>query len=196
MASETNRRGCGCGCLPVLLGLPLILLALLLAWPLAMEQGILERVGLRVPAVEERLSGTPDREAASALRDELMQGGMDPTGMVIAVFPFLGRDDSLAVLLLDASQGFTFTGMETDDVIIETFVRVAAGPVAQGYDFSRVAIHYVDDQGEPQLSVTAASSAIRDYGHGMLTREELMEAIDTKFELADIFGDFSVGMGE
>ena len=189
MASEGGRGGCGCGCLPVLLGVPFILVALVVAWPLAMEKGILERVGLRVPAAEELLSGTPDREAAAALREELEQGGMNTTGMLLAVFPFVGRDDSLAVLVLDASQGFTFSDLGTDDVIIETFRRVGAGPVARWYDVSRVAIHYIDEQGEPQLSVTAPSVAIRRFDGGELSREGLMEAIDTKFELADVLGE-------
>lgn len=193
MAIEGKRRGWGCGCIP-LLGLLMILVALAVAWPFAMEKGILERVGLRKPVVEELLSGTPDREAAAALSKELEQGGMNTTGMQLAVFPFEGRDDSLAVLVLDASQGFTFSGLDSDDVIIETFRRVAAGAVARWHDVSRVAIHYIDEQGEPQLSVTAPSDAIRRFDGGELSRESLMEAIESKFELADIFADISGGM--
>lgn len=109
--------------------------------------------------------------------------------MQLAVFPFVGRDDSLAVLVLDASQGFTFTGLDSDDVIIETFRRVAVGSVARRYDVSRVAIHYIDEQAEPQLSVTAFSDAIRRFDGGELSREGLMEAMESEFELADIFGD-------
>lgn len=188
MASESKRRGYGCGCIS-LFGLPVILVALVVAWPFAMEKGILEQVGLRKPAAEELLSGTPDREAAAALREELEQGGMSTTGMQLAVFPFIGRDDSLAVLVLDASQGFTFSDLGSDDVIIETFRRVAAGPVARWYDVSRVAIHYIDEQGEPQLSVTVPSDAIRRFDGGELSREGLMELIENEFELADIFAD-------
>ena len=188
MASDGKRRGCGCGCIPLLFGVLLIFVALVVAWPFAVQNGILEVLGLRKSA-EQLLSGTPDREAAGALREELEQGGMNTAGMQLAVFPFRGRDDSLAIVVLDASQGFTFSDLGSDDVIIETFRRVATGPVARRHSVSRVAIHYIDEEGEPQLSVTAPTDAIRRFEEGELSREDLMEAIESEFELADLFGE-------
>lgn len=185
MARRRKRRGClGWGCLVV--GSLLLVVVLLIGWIAAVQFRVPERLGLRKRPAERLLSGTPDREAAEAFLAEFEEAGVSTEGMALYVIPVEGKGYNLAVAVLDASQGFRFERAGEDDVVLGYFKRLATGEAADEYRMGRVAIHYLDENGEALLSMTAPTEAIQRFARGEIGRQELMQAMERKIDLESL----------
>jgi len=188
MAGTRKKRGClRCGCLVI--GIPLLILILLAGIGAAMYFKVPERLGLKQPPAEHLLSGTPDRVAAQEIKNGLRAAGIGTEGLTLYVLPVEGKDYNLVVAVLDETQGFKFQGLGNEDVVIEFFKSLALGGTARKHNVGRVAIHYVNDQGELKVSMTAPTQALRDFADGKITRESLLEAIEGKADLKSRYGE-------
>lgn len=165
---------------------PILIVLLLVGWVAAVQFRVPERLGLRKPPAERLLSGTPDREAAEAILAEFEEAGVSTEGMGLYVIPVEGRRYNLAVAVLDAAQGFRFERAGDDDVVLGYFERLATGGAADEYRVGRVAIHYLDENGEALLSMTAPAEAIQRFARGEIGRQELMQAMEGKIDLESL----------
>ena len=174
--AKKQRRGCtGCGCR--VLGTLFVLLVLVGAWVAAVQYGIPEKLGLREPPAQRIMGGAPDRPGGAALFDELAEAGFGTEGATVYVLPVEGTEHSVAIALLDASQGFSF-GSSDQGGFIENMEQMAGGPAAEEYAIRRVAVDYYGDDGESLLRLTVASETINQYARGEITREALLQAMD------------------
>lgn len=175
METKKRRRGCG-GCLIVFL----VIVLLLTGWVAAVHWGLLEKLGLRQPAAERLFAPPPDREATDALTSMLQQEGMDTQGMSVYVLPMAGRDGSVAILTLDASQGFD----------AERWFGGGAGGLDEFFDsdtledlnITRLAFDYVDDRGKSIVTLTVPTEVLSQ-DEGEMTEKEFLKAVMGRIDI-------------
>lgn len=169
-----RRRGCG-GCLTVFL----VIVLALTAWVLVVHTGLLEKLGLRQPAAERLFAPPPDREAADILTGKLQQDGMDMQGVSVHVLPMAGKNGSVALLTLDASQGLD----------LEQAFGSEGGGMGGVFDpdtlndlnITRVAFDYVDDTGKSIATLTVPTEVL-----------ESSEEMDEKQFLRSVMGRIDI----
>ena len=172
---ETKRRtGCG-GCLIIFLVIALILTA----WVVVVHSGLLETLGLRQPAAERLFAPPPDREAADAMMDMLQQGGMDMQGVSIHVLPMAGRDGSVALLTLDASQGLDLEQMFGGDG--GGMGDVFDPETLQELNVTRLAFDYVDDRGNSIVTLTVPTETLQS--NEEMTEKDFLQAVMGRIDI-------------
>ena len=188
MAETRKKRGCWrCGCLVI--EIPLLILLLVAGYAAFVYFKVPERLGLKKPPAEHLLSGTPDRVAAQEIKDGLQAAGIGTDGLDLYVIPVEGKDYNLAVAVLNQADGFKFTGLGGQDVVVEFLKSLTVGETAQKHNIGRVAIHYVNNEGVTKVSMTAPTQALRDYAAGKITRAALLEEIEGKVDLQSMYGE-------
>lgn len=152
---ETKRRkGCG-GCVAIFL----VIVLILTIWVVVVHSGLLEKLGLRQSVSERMFAGPPDKAAADTMMGMLQQGGMNMQGVSIHVLPMTGRDGSVALLTLDASQGLDLEQLFSD----------GGGRLDEAFDsdtldnlnISRLAFDYVDDRGKSIVTLTVPTEVLQ-----------------------------------
>ncbi|MBI4789240.1 MAG: hypothetical protein HY782_19580 [Chloroflexi bacterium] len=168
------KKGLGCiriGCIGVLL-----IACALIALGAGLYFQIPQRVGL-LPSAERTFASTPDREAATALRDELNKGGIDTKGMGIYVLPFRDKPGSVAYIVLDSAQGFKFKS-GSKDPIIDYFKQMAQSEATKKYGLQRLAMEYKSPTGTTLLSLTASTDVINGFISGKVSRSDFLKQVD------------------
>ena len=186
--SRAKRRGGCLGCGVKVLGALLIVAALVGGW-VAIRLRVPEKLGLRKPLAERVFGQTPNRQAAEAIVGDLEQAGLDTQGVSLYVLPYGDRDASVAVGVLDASQGFQFDRTSDEDPVVEYLQSLALGEAAHQHGIDRVAIQYRDEKGEAPLTVTASTEAIGRFARGEITRQEFLQAIDAQVDVAALVAE-------
>jgi len=182
MTERKGRRSClGCGC--QLMGGLALVMVILIGWLIAVQGGVLERLGLRESPAEELLSGTPDRQAAEALREELHRADLNTRGVSFYVLPIAGTDGSLAIAVIDRSQGFEFGQTAEPREVLRRLQNVATGDTLERLGIRRVAVEIRNPMGETALVVTAESSDIKAFANGEMDRKEFVRAVDGRANL-------------
>jgi len=178
-AKQKKKGGCLRGCF--LFFVVLLLLA-----------GVVAAVVFDLPAklhivkspAERLFSGTPYREEAAQMKEELQASGMDTKGVELDVLPVTGSDQTVAIATLDASQGFRFTSGSGS--VADTFVKLATGDTAKDLNVGRAAIGYKDGKGRKLITVTAPTDAIADYAAGRITKEQFYARVDGKIDIPNV----------
>lgn len=171
--SERNNLGCGCQVMSA---------ALLFVLLLAVVGGTFyirlpHRLGWIKPAAERVLVQVPDRDAAADLEAELGADGVVTQGMSMVVMPMQEGERSAALVLLDATDGFEFSGALEGDPYIDMLKRIAISDAAAAHDIERVAIEYVDEQGRSLISLTTTTQEARQFANGEIDEESFIKAI-------------------
>jgi Double zinc ribbon len=184
-ANVRRRRGClRTGCLVA--GIPVLLILLFVGWVVAVQTHTLEKIGLRTPPEQRLLGGRPNTAAAEALKAELLSAGFSDTGLEVAVLPVTGKAYNLAVVVMDASQGFQRSG--TGDLILDCLQRLATGDAAAQYAIGRVAAHFYDATGRKTLSLTAATPDIEAFAAGRMSRTDFLRAVEGDVDWQTLMG--------
>lgn len=182
---KSPRHGCWrCGCLGV--GIPVVLLLLLVGWIAAVQTHTFEKIGLVRPPEDRYLGGAPNLAAAEALKAELVKTGFSAAGLEVAVLPVKGQAYNLAVVVLDASQGFK--GNAGADLLLESFRRLAESSLVDQYHIERVAAHYYNVEGVKLVSLTSTTQDIRRYIKGQISKQEFLKAIEGAVDYSSILG--------
>jgi len=168
------KKGSGCvriGCTTILA----IILVIAVA-SAALYFRIPQQLGL-LPSAQRTFADTPDREAATALKDELTKAGIDTKGMEIYVLPFRDKPGSVAYVTLDSAQGFNFKSGSKDPVI-DYFKQIAQGDSVKKSGIQRIAVEYKSPNGTSLLSLTASTDTIRAFANGTINRSEFLKKLD------------------
>jgi len=185
MTARRGKRSCmGCGC--QLMGGLMLVMVLLVGWLIAVQSGALERLGLRESKAEELLSGTPDRQAAEALMEELHRADLNTRGVSFYVLPIEGTDGSLVYAVMDRSQGFEFGQTAEPREVLRRLQNVATGDTLERLGIKRVAVEVRNPAGETALVVTAESTDIKAFANGEMDKKEFIKAVDGKANLVRI----------
>ncbi len=174
VAGGRQRRGCGCfgtGCL-TLLGLLVVIAAL---GGLIYFQ-VPQRLGLLKPAAQRMLAATPERAAAADLTADTGRAGFGTTGVGVYVLPYKSQAGSLAYVVLDGSQNFSFPS-SSHDPIVDCFKALADSPNTKKYGIQQIAMEYKDPTGATLLQLTAPTATISGYANGSVSRQDLLKAI-------------------
>jgi hypothetical protein len=176
-----KKRGClATGCLTIL-GLLLvggvILAVLLLRVP--------QQLGIW-PSGATLLQGTPDREAAAAILDEVAAAGMDTTGLSLYVFPVEGQEGALAYAVLDTSAGFRFPTGTAANPIPDLFGKLSGGSTVDEAGIEQVAIAYRDESGRTLGVLTASTDDIRQFVAGEIDEETFSAQLNGDVDLGAV----------
>ena len=167
-----KKRGCfATGCLTIL-GLFFVGGAVLAVLLLRVPQ----QLGIW-PSGASLLQGTPDREAAAAILDEVAAAGMDTTGLSLYVMPVEGQDGSLAYAVLDASAGFQFPTGTAANPLPDLFGRLAGGSTVDEAGIEQVAVAYRDGAGRTLGVLTASTKVIRQFVAGEIDEAAFSEQL-------------------
>ncbi|MBI4329134.1 MAG: hypothetical protein HY685_04630 [Chloroflexi bacterium] len=160
----------------------LLVLVLLVGGAAAVYFGVPKM--LRSSSAQEMLSGTPDRAAAQTLTAEAAKAGISTKGVEVYVVPFEGTDENLAVVLLDASQGFTFSRTSRGDPIKDYLTPLAA-KVGE-LNISRAAVVYRDEKGQEIGTATASAEAITAFVQGRMSREQFAREVEADINVSAV----------
>lgn len=161
----------------------IVLIILVLA---AMYFRVPQKIGLIKNHAEQLFTMTPDRDKAAAVMADLQAAGLNTQGVEVYVLPVKGTNDNVAMVVLDASKGFNFTGSGSADPV-KDFLLVASKAQQQG--INRAAVAYYDEKGKPLATATLPTDAAAAYSQGKMTDRQLMEKVDVG--TGDIWGFIS-----
>ncbi len=173
-----KKHGCLKAC-----GLIFIILILLIGVTAAFAFRLPQKYGLIKSPAQKLLSGTPDRAGAEVLLKEVQTAGLSTKGVSLYVLPIRGTDKTMAVAILDASQGFQLTSGGGSDPMSITMTKLVATKKAEELKVDRVAIEYHDESGAALITMTAGADAIRGFARGSLTRDQFMKAVDGQMNI-------------
>ncbi|OGN99734.1 MAG: hypothetical protein A2Y58_02155 [Chloroflexi bacterium RBG_13_51_52] len=134
-----------------------------------------QKIGLIKSPADNLFTMTPDSEKALIIMDNLRAAGLNTRGVEVYVLPVAGTDHNLAMIVLDASKGFSFSGYYGTDPV-KDFLTVISQ--AQGEGINRAAVTYYDEEGRQLVAATVPTDAIVAYSQGKLTDNQLMEKVD------------------
>ena len=159
-----------------IIGLSILgLLVLIIALGAALYFRVPQKIGLVKSPAEQLLQGTLDKEKAAGVMQSLQSAGVNTKGVEVYVLPVAGTDREMAIVVLDASQGFNFTGSSGVDPVKE-FIKAISEAQKLGID--RGAIQYRDETGKELLTVTVPTDAVVAYSQGRMTDQQLMSQVD------------------
>ncbi|MBI2850713.1 MAG: hypothetical protein HYX80_06700 [Chloroflexi bacterium] len=136
-----------------------------------------QNMGLLPSKAERYLSGTPDREKAAVLTQDLQQAGFPTQGVSVYVLPFGDTNRNVVVVVLDASQGFDFGKSRGTDPV-KSITKLMVDAQRMGID--RAAVIYRDEAGKELVSVTVPTDAAVAYSQGSLSDRQLMEKVELR----------------
>jgi len=175
-----RRRGCfGCGCWAMI-----VVLLLLVGVVAAFYYRVPQRLGLRKAQAQQVFSGTPDREAAAAILEELRKGGLNLQGIALYVLPLEGEEGSVGIAVLDSSRGFDFMRVGERDLVVDRLKKLVTGKTLEEHDVERLAADYRGQDGKSVVILTAPTEDIKRYAEGKISDEELVHAVKGRVDVA------------
>lgn len=173
-----KKRGCfATGCLTIL---GLLLVAAVVVGGLLLR--VPQQLGIW-PSGARLLQGTPDREAAAAILDEVAATGVDTTGLSLYVFPVEGQGGTLAYAVLDTSAGFRFPTGADANPLTDLFGRLASGSTVDEAGIEQVAIAYRDEAGRTLGVLTASTEVVRQFVAGQIDEAAFSEQLHGDVDL-------------
>jgi hypothetical protein len=143
-----------------------------------------QRIGLAKSPAEKLLEQRLDHRAADAITQELREAGVDTRGLTIYVIPYKDSDESLAVAVLDASQGFDINSFAYEDSITEYLSGLA--DAGEKYGVKRVAVDYKNENGDSLLTMTAPAETVVGYSEGSVSQQEFLEELEGKVNFVEV----------
>jgi hypothetical protein len=153
----------------------LVIVVLVLAAIAGVAFRVPQKIGLVKSPAERLFTETPDGVKADAVMENLKATGLNTKGVEVYVLPVAGTEDNVAIVVLDASKGFSFSGAGSVDPV-KAFMTVVAK--AQQDGINRAAVAYYDESGKELATVTVPSDAVVAYSQKKLTDRQLMEKVD------------------
>ena len=165
---EKKKKGRGCL-------IALLVLVVIIGVGAIIVFRVPQKIGLVKSPAEKMYTQPNDPEKAAIVMQGLRDSGLNTRGVEVYVAPVAGTDHNTAFIVLDASQGFTFSNTNTADPV-DDFINIAVKANQQG--INRVAVVYCDEEGKSFATVTAATQDMAAYAQGKITDEQLMERVE------------------
>lgn len=109
----------------------------------------------------------------------LQQQGMDMQGVSIYVLPMAGRDGSVAILSLDASQGLDLERLFGDDG--GGMGDIFDPDTLQNLNITRLAFDYVDDRGKSIATLTLPTEVL--HSNDDMDEKEFLRAVMGRIDI-------------
>lgn len=109
----------------------------------------------------------------------LQQQGMDMQGVSIYVLPMAGRDGSVAILSLDASQGLDLERLFGDDG--GGMGDIFDPDTLQDLNITRLAFDYVDDRGKSIATLTLPTEVL--HSNDDMDEKEFLRAVMGRIDI-------------
>jgi hypothetical protein len=156
------------GCLGVFVVVALIVAALG-AWYLRLP----EQWGLVESPAEEYFEGSPNPWAKDYLKQDFENEGVSTEGIMFAPMPRDEGDSHTAYILIDESEGASWSHSTYPNPIEGALIIAATGDAASLFDIERVAVDYRDASGAQVAVMTAPTDALVAFDEGTISQEEL-----------------------
>ncbi len=177
-----KKHGCIRGCF-----LFLLILILLVGGFVASAMRLPEKFGITKSKAEKVFDvQNPDRAAAEDLRVAFEKEGIATKGMDVYVLPEKDGEGASAYVVLDQSQGFTFSSSKDGDPFLNTLATLAKSEAAKKNGITRVAFEYKDAQGRALISMGAKVQDGADFANGKITREQFMAKVGGKTDIKNV----------
>lgn len=160
-----------------------VLLIVLIGSAFAMAFRLPQKWGIVKSPAEKVFDDTPDRTSAKKVTAELKKSGMSTKGLDVYVLPLKDGSGEVAVVTLDASQGFAFSGTAGGDPFLGTMAAIAKTQLTNNATLKRVALDYKDETGATIFSATAPTGPILDFANGKISRDIFMKSIDGRLDI-------------
>lgn len=168
-----KRSGCR-GCL-VTLAVAAVLLVMC-AGCLLLTPFLLRALDIIPPTAEELYSAAPDPVASAEVERTLVDAGI--SGAKSYVLPIKGTDKQLAVVQFDNSVKFEPKETAGDEGAIMAAINGLAKINQSGANVDRTVLSYLDPNGKPFFSFTAAQKDIEAFANKEMTRAEFLSKVD------------------
>jgi hypothetical protein len=176
-STPVNKRRRGCiGCIGCLGLMALVLVVCGGSWFLG--PSLLTSVGLLAPDPEVLYSGAADPIATEAVETILDDAGFE--GAKALVLPTKGRNEQLAVIMLDSSSKVKGTGEEASEEALMRLFRGLAD-ADPNFNLERMVTAFLDENGDPLVAITAPQQAVDDFAKGRISRGEFLRSVDADF---------------
>jgi hypothetical protein len=143
-----------------------------------------QRIGLAKSPAEKLLEQRLDYQAAAAITQELEEAGISTRGLTIYVIPYKDSEESLAVAVLDTSQGFDINSFVYEDSITEYLSGLA--DAGEKYGIRRVAVDYKNENGDSLLTMTAPAKTVIGYSEGSLNQQQFLDDLEGKVNFTEV----------
>lgn len=153
----------------------------------AMFYDLPSRLGLLGSPAKEMLSDVPLREAGAAVLQDFEAGRQPSKGIHVYVLPYKGRDYSLAYVVLDQSQGYSYVETGYGNPITAAFTIVANSKQVEAAQINRVAVEFRTADKATLFVMTAPVFAIQQYAAGVIDKKQFYAHIDGHGDPSRIF---------
>jgi hypothetical protein len=127
------------------------------------------------------LAGPPDESAAAELLAQVQAAGLSTKGVRMYVIPLTGSEETAAIAVLDAAQGFG-ADVPDQDLILRYLDKLATGGTIGRLGIARVAVTYQDEQGTALLTLTGATKDIQDFANGRISQDEFLKLLHANLD--------------
>jgi hypothetical protein len=169
----------------------LYLFVLIIIVAAAMYFRVPQKIGLVKSPADKLFNVTPDREKAAAVMADLQAAGLNTQGVEVYILPVKGTNDNVAMVVLDASKGFSFNSTGSPDPV-KDFLAVLINAQKQG--INRAGVAYYDENGKNLVTATLPTEAALAYSQGKISNRQLMEKVDVGTD--NIWGFISTVQGQ
>lgn len=140
--------------------------------------GLWRRLGIFGPTAEELYSGAPDPFATRVLNELLSDVGL--AGASALVIPVKESEGQIAVVSLDSEQGFDGAGTAAGNeaLFMSVIQRMREDNRMQMLGLERVAVDYVDENGQSLVTLTAEQSAVEALAQGEMSEDEFLKEVE------------------
>lgn len=146
-----------------------------------------QRWGLRRSPAERAFEPEPDRAASVALTLELEEAGIDTRGLFLYVLPYAdGQQGAVLYAVLDDAEGFRFPDRRNPDAVLDYLALLAVAETTSASGVQQVAVDYRDSSGNQIAVLTAPTQAIVAFAQGQMSREDFMQELEGKIDLASL----------
>jgi hypothetical protein len=155
-------------------------IVLAIGWVLAVQAGMLERLGLRESPARTLLSGAPDLETAEALETELWRSNVNLQGISVYVFPMEGTGGKLAIVTAEYLDGYRVGQSGEPREVLGGLKDLATGDTLNQLGITRLAVDFRGKRDSTVLALTAETEDIQAFANGRMERKEFLKRVDGK----------------
>lgn len=186
-APKKRRGGCR-GCLKWL-GILILLFLIIVGIVAALFFRVPQSLGLMSNAAKKYLVATPDRAGAEELLRQAQARGLSARGVHLYVLPYKDGNGSVASVVMDSREGFSFGQGGGLKSVASVFSQIAGSAKADELGIKYVTATYVSPKGQDLMSLSASRADALSFAGGGMSDTEFMSKLNGDINLPAVIGE-------